>query len=104
MIARQTKLDTLKINCSKNLAPLVLELQEEILDFFKKYDLYHYHYNMSYTILTYVFSDQYYTYDFIAENLCIDRMSVFRYIKKVDEFIKDIIVNFIKYAPLQYLL
>ena len=60
---------------------LVIELENEILDFFNKFDLF-YHYNVNSRMMKLINTKTYKTYDQIAEELEIDRMIVYRFVKE----------------------
>lgn len=104
MKTRKTKLDLLKSKSCDELFPLVIELEREILDFYIKYDIFYYQYEMYQKIMKLLISDTYYTYDEIADKLCVDRMVVYRFIKRMDDFVLNIILHFAKYDKLKTLL
>ena len=79
---------------------LVIELENEILDFFNKFDLF-YHYNVNSRMMKLINTKTYKTYDQIAEELEIDRMIVYRFVKREEDFVRQVNKTYKKYKELE---
>ena len=79
---------------------LVIELENEILDFFNKFDLF-YQYNVNSRMMKLINTKTYKTYDQIAEELEIDRMIVYRFVKREEDFVRQVIKTYKKYKELE---
>ncbi|MCI9653813.1 MAG: hypothetical protein HFG91_05675 [Acholeplasmatales bacterium] len=98
MKRRTTLLKTLKLNVTSNLQPLVLELQEEIKDYFIKMDLY-FHFNKNTILFKSIYIENK-TYLEISQDLPLNFKSIAKFVKDTEDFTISLIVKFEKYSKL----
>lgn len=98
MKRRTTILNTLKSNVSTDLHPVVLELFEEIKDFYNKLDLYyHYHKNLYLFKAIYIEGKKNLQ---ISHDLPLDSKQVTKFVKETEDFTRDLIITYKKYSLL----
>ena len=98
---RNTIMDQLKGKCKIKERKLYLELQEEIRDFFYKYDLFNSD-NVYSKLQECIIIDEYLSYEKISEQVAINVKGVIKFIEKYENFVKKIL-EFPKYKALKEL-